>query len=111
MLSWAELQSIPISWQITLKHWRGIYFIHDASDGKGYVGSAYGTDNIMGRWLNYAANGHGGNKRLLKRAPENFHFSILQIVAHDLSSDDIVSIESAWKDRLHTRGPFGLNEN
>lgn len=111
VLSWAELQSIPTSWQTTLKHWRGIYFIHDASDGKGYVGSAYGTDNIMGRWLNYAANGHGGNKRLLKRVPENFHFSILQIVAHDLSSDDIVSIESAWKDRLHTRGPFGLNEN
>lgn len=111
VLSWAQLQAIPTSWQTALKHWRGIYFIHDASDGKGYVGSAYGKDNIMGRWLNYAASGHGGNKRLLKLAPENFRFSILQIVAHDLNADEVIAIESTWKDRLHTRGFSGLNEN
>ena len=31
--------------------WRGIYYIFDTSDAKGYVGSAYGEYNPLGRWL------------------------------------------------------------
>jgi hypothetical protein len=111
VLTWAELQAIPVSWRAVLNQWRGIYFIHDESDGTGYVGSAYGKENILGRWLNYAASGHGGNKRLRTRKAEHFHFSILQRVSPDMEANDVIRLESSWKDRLHTRGTFGLNEN
>lgn len=109
-LTWDELCVIPKSWQDQLRQWRGVYFIMDSSDGKGYVGSAYGKDNILGRWLNYAASGHGGNKDLRKRKPENLRFSILQRVSPDLETDNVIALEASWKDRLHTR-EFGLNEN
>ncbi len=70
----------------------------------------YGTENILGRWLNYAASGHGGNKALRRRKPGNFRFSILQRVSPDMEPADITRLEASWKDRLHTRS-FGLNEN
>jgi hypothetical protein len=90
--------------------WRGIYYIVDPSDGRGYVGSAYGTDNILGRWLSYGVPGHGGNKELRKRDPSNFQFSILQRVSPDMQADEVIQLEQTWKTRLHTR-EFGLNEN
>jgi hypothetical protein len=111
--SWDKLKVIPAKWRDVLKQWRGIYYIFDRSDRKGYVGAAYGKDNILGRWLNYAASGHGGNTQLRKRAftAENFSFSILQLMAHDATAEDVRKLESTWKDRLHTRPPFGLNDN
>lgn len=109
-LTWDELKILPSKWQAALTEWRGIYFIFDESDGRGYVGSAYGEDNILGRWLNYAATGHGGNKELRKREPANFRFSILQRVSPDMEPADIIRLEGTWKDRLHTR-EFGMNEN
>ncbi len=111
VLSWTELKSIPTSWRAALGQWRGIYFIHDVSDGKGYVGSASGTENLLGRWLGYAGTGDGGNKWLLKRPPENFRFSILQRVSPDMPVEEIVALEGTWKKRLHTRAPQGLNAN
>ena len=110
VLDWSELASLPQHWKTTLGQWRGIYFIFDTSDGKGYVGSAYGTENIWGRWSVYAISGHGHNKLLKRRDPKNFRFSILQRVSPDLPVDDVVKIESDWKARLHTR-EFGLNDN
>ena len=109
-LSWDELKVLPSKWKARLAEWRGIYLIFDVSDAKGYVGSAYGRDNMLGRWLNYAASGHGGNKRLRQRDPKNFRYSILQRVSPDTEAADVVELESSWKDRLHTR-EFGLNEN
>lgn len=111
VLSWTELHSIPASWAARLKEWRGIYFIHDASDGKGYVGSAGGGENLWGRWLGYAKSGNGGNKLLLRRDAKNFTFSILQRLSPDLPQDEVVSIETTWKKRLHTLSPDGLNAN
>jgi hypothetical protein len=108
--TWDELKVLPSKWKAALGQWRGIYFIFDESDGKGYVGSAYGTDNILGRWLGYAASGHGGNKELRRRAPAQFRFSILQRVSPDMEIAEITQLESSWKDRLHTR-EFGMNEN
>lgn len=110
-LSWAELLKLPRRWKEALSHWRGIYFIHDVSDGRGYVGSAYGKDNLHGRWMNYAATGHGGNVLLRGRDPTNFCFAILQRVSPDMPADEVSRIEATWKERLHTRGPHGLNEN
>jgi hypothetical protein len=110
-LSWQELQVLPTKWRSALSHWRGIYYIFDISDGKGYVGAAYGFENILGRWLNYAVSGHGGNMQLRKRSPHNFCFSILERVSPDMEAEEAVRLENSWKDRLHTRAPFGLNEN
>lgn len=45
--SWAELSKLPSKWRETLRQWRGIYYIFDQSDGKGYVGAAYGQDNFL----------------------------------------------------------------
>ena len=80
-LTWEELSVLPTRWRSALSQWRGIYYIFDSSDGKGYVGSAYSKTNLLGRWLNYAASGHGGNSLLRKRDPKNFRFTILQRVS------------------------------
>ena len=108
--TWSELKVLPSTWQASLREWRGIYYILDSSDGQGYVGAAYGTENMLGRWLNYGATGDGGNKKLQKRDPNNFQFSILQRVSPDMPPEDFIRLEQTWKTRLHTR-EFGLNEN
>jgi hypothetical protein len=110
-LTWPDLRVLPSRWKATLSQWRGIYFIFDMSDGKGYVGSAYGETNVLGRWLNYSARGHGGNALLRQRDPSNFRFTILQRVSPDMDARDVIGLEASWKQRLHTREPHGLNEN
>jgi hypothetical protein len=84
-LSWSELAKLPRAWQETLKHWRGIYYIYDESDGKGYVGSACGASNLLGKW----------RQRLSSDAP----------------MEEVVKTENSWKVRLCTRFPNGLNDN
>lgn len=110
-ITWAELGVLPNSWRSALQQWRGVYYIFDTADTKGYVGSAYGAANLLGRWRDYATRGHGGNSLLRKRDPKNFRFSILQLVAPDMGAGDIVDLEGSWKRRLHTRQPYGLNDN
>ena len=78
-LGWDELRILPNRWRFALSQWRAIYYIYDETDRKGYVGSAYGDENLLGRWLNYARSKHGGNKLLRERDPRNFRFSILQL--------------------------------
>lgn len=109
--AWKELAVLPNSWKSALSQWRGIYYIFDISDGKGYIGSAYGEANILGRWRNYAASGHGGNRLLRKRNPDTFRFTILQRVSPDMEAADVIRLETNWKNRLHTRAPTGLNDN
>ena len=110
IFTWSDLAVIPKSWKAALSEWRGIYFIYDVTDGKGYVGSAYGKFNIRGRWEGYAKSGHGGNKLLKKRRPENLRFSILERMSPDTPAELVIERESSWKERLHTR-ESGLNEN
>jgi hypothetical protein len=110
-LSWEDLRVLPTRWCNALSQWRGIYYIFDPTVGKGYVGSAYGKDNLLGRWQNYKESGHGGNSLLKDRNPHAFQFSILQRVSPDMDESDVIRLESTWKERLHTRDPFGLNDN
>ena len=109
--TWSQLGVLPTRWKAKLSEWRAIYYIFDTSDRKGYVGAAYGADNLLGRWLNYAATGHGGNRQLRQRDPQHFRFSILQRVSPDMDADEVIRVENTWKDRLHTRAPVGLNDN
>jgi hypothetical protein len=110
-LSWDELAVLPRRIRDALAQWRGIYFIFDQADGKGYVGSAYGDTNLLGRWQDYAATGHGGDHLLRQRNPKTFRFTILQRVSPDMDPEDVIRLEASWKVRLHTRAPYGLNEN
>lgn len=110
-LPWEELSLLPTHWRSKLSEWRAIYYIFDASDRKGYVGSAYGDTNLDGRWQNYALTGHGGNRLLRERDHRNFRFSILQRVSPDMDNEDVIRLERSWKERLHTLAPLGLNDN
>jgi hypothetical protein len=110
-LSWSQLAVLPKRWQSKLAEWRGIYYIFDNSAGKGYIGSACGGENLLGRWRNYSATGHGGNRLLKQRDPDHFRFTILELVAPNMESEDVIRLENTWKERLHTRHPYGLNDN
>lgn len=107
--TWEELKTLPESWKDKLKEWRAIYLIQDISDGKYYVGSAYGDDNLDHRWAEYARTGHGGNVQLREpRDPKNFRFSILELVGPSMPKDEVIAIEQSWMLRLQTRTD-GLN--
>lgn len=110
-MRWEQLTLMPRSWRETLSNWRGIYYIFDTRTKRGYVGSAYGPDNILGRWQGYARRGHGGNALLRALDPSTFRFSILERLGPDVAIDEVIRVESSWKSRLNTRAPFGLNAN
>ena len=42
---------------------------------------------------------------------KNSRFSILQRVSPDMEQADVIAVENSWKERLHKREPFGLNDN
>jgi len=67
------------TWVDALSAVNGIYLVLDNSDGRMYVGSAYGGNGIFGRWAKYAKTGHGGNKELKDLDPRELEFSILEI--------------------------------
>jgi len=86
----------------------------DVSNGKMYVGSAYGENMILGRWRAYVKTGHGGNtglKRLtFDHIKQNFRYSILDIYKSTIDDQIIIDRENRWKEVLQTR-KFGYNEN
>lgn len=111
VIPWAELAALPRRSEEALSQWRGIYHIFDTASNKGYVGSAGGAENILGRWRNYSVDGHGGNMGLRGVEAGTLVFSILERTSPDLPLLDLVQLESSWKDRLMTRRPHGLNHN
>lgn len=110
VLEHAELATLPATWSAALSQWRGVYFIHDRERQAGYVGAAYGSDNILGRWQEYAQSGHGGNRNLRASDPAGLTFSILERTSPDMPADEVIALEASWKARLHTRSA-GLNAN
>lgn len=79
-----------------------------------YVGSAYGAIGVWGRWQQYAQTGHGGNKRLIELLardsdyPDQFRFSLLQVLPKTLTRDEVIQREGMYKQKLGTRAT-GLN--
>lgn len=98
-----------------MENQKAVYLIVDTKTGKKYVGSAYGNDMLLGRWRNYIANGHGGNKLLksldFEYIKENFKYSILEIFKSSVDDEIIINRESFWKEVLLTRTEFGYNDN
>ena len=78
--------------------------------------TAYGAAGIWGRWRNYASSGDGGNVRLRdlikndSRYPEQFRFSVLQVLPKTMSRDEVLVRETLYKHKLGTRAT-GLNSN
>ena len=115
-ISWQELSRVITKegWVSALKNQKGVYLITDTSNGKMYVGSAYGENMILGRWKSYIRNGHGENKELKRLSFEhikkNFRYSILDIFKSTTEDTTIIEREGWWKETLQTR-KFGYNAN
>ena len=116
-VTWRELKSLieTPAWKTALENQKAVYLIVDTKTGKKYVGSAYGDNMLLGRWRNYIANGHGGNKLLkpldFEYIKENFKYSILEIFKSSVDDKIIRNRESFWKEVLLTRTDFGYNGN
>jgi hypothetical protein len=115
-ISWEELSRVveKENWRTALQNQKGIYLISDTSNGKTYVGSAYGETMLLGRWESYQKTGHGGNVELKKLTIDhikaNFRYSILDIYKSTTDDNVIIARENWWKDLLLTR-KFGYNGN
>jgi hypothetical protein len=114
--SWKELENIlnKDTWKTALENQKGIYLITDKSNGKMYVGSAYGDYMIYGRWSTYVKNGHGNNADLrtldFSHIKDNFYYSILEIYKSTTPNEIILKRETWWKKILQSRD-FGYNKN
>jgi hypothetical protein len=103
-------------WHTNLSAVAGVYLIVQESTGAQYVGSAYGPQGILGRWKNYAINGHGDNIRLRELVAaqpgiyREFRYSILRTLPKSLTAQEVIGFETFYKDKLGTRA-HGLNAN
>lgn len=104
------------AWQQGLAGVFGIYLITDERGGQHYVGSASGAQGLLQRWSNYAATGHGGNKRLAEMLAAtagrelDLRFTLLEVLPAGTSRQEVIQRESYWKVALGSR-TFGLNLN
>lgn len=105
-------------WKAALENVKGVYLIADKSNGKMYVGSAYGDAGIWSRWSCYVGTGHGWNDELVKLlcqkgskyAREHFRFSLLEVMVKATPDGTVLSREAHWKTMLLTR-EHGYNKN
>lgn len=106
-------------WKAALENVKGVYVIVDKSNGRKYVGSAYGDFGIWSRWAVYIGTGHGFNDELTKiisdygidYAIKNFRLSLLEYRSSKIDDNVIIGRESFWKEVSLTRGQFGYNKN
>ena len=120
-ISWKEMQNILNKevWKTALENQKGVYLITDKSNGKMYVGAAYGEDMIYGRWSTYIKNGHDGQVELkaldFSHIKDYFCYSILDIYKSTTPPEIIKKRESWWKktlqSKVETLGGFGYNKN
>lgn len=122
LLSFKELKNIietdNVEWCVKLKNVKGVYCIADRKNGMLYVGSAYGTEGIWGRWRDYVGtNGHGNNELLIEVTKEDpnyalkhFQWFILESFPLDVDDSYAIQREELYKTKLCTR-VFGYNKN
>ncbi len=106
-------------WHAALRNVKGVYLITDRSNGKRYVGSAYGNHGIWSRWCSYIGTGHGWNdeltklikKRGLDYARKHYAFALLEYRPMRTDDKQIIERETYWKDVMLSRGQYGYNKN
>jgi hypothetical protein len=101
---------LPKGWIEILKVTSGVYLLTCPKTKEQYVGSAYGQEGFWQRWMNYVTTGHGGNIALKSREYSDYQVSILEVAGSAANSDDILKMESIWKEKLQSR-EMGLNKN
>ena len=122
-LRWSDLKIIEAhsigDWINPLSNVKGVYLITDHCDdvcrGQQYVGIASGAKGIWGRWLDYAATGHGGNKKLralLRKQGgdhvKNFLYTVLSPAPITASVPELAEREQHWMHVLGSKAN-GLN--
>ena len=68
--------------------------------GKHYVGSAYGSNGIWGRWSDYIYGCHGNNKELKELYAihsreyfkKHFKFTILEVLSSSMIPEEVIKI-------------------
>ena len=122
-LTYEQLYRIVVNkkkdWVAALENQKAVYLITDTNNGKLYVGSAT-SDNgmLLARWSAYAANGHGGNVKLISLIEQKgfeyvkryFTYSILENYNAKVEDQLILNRERWWKETLKSR-KFGYNDN
>ena len=106
-------------WKAALENIKGVYVIMDVSNGRKYVGAAYGDSGIWSRWLGYISSGHGWTDELtelidqngIEYARKNFVFSLLEYRSMRTDDQVIIDREKYWKNVLLSRGRYGYNRN
>ena len=106
----SRLSAVPSSWREALSSVGGVYLLTCPNSGKQYVGSANGATGFWGRWEDYVASGHGGNRRMEGLPASDYQVTVLEVAASSASTDELLKMESRWKEKLLTRR-FGLNGN
>lgn len=106
----SKLKFIPVAWRTALAAVQGIYLLTCLRTGKQYVGMAHGPGGFWARWEQYAASGHGGNKRMIDIPKSDYQVSVIEVANSSASVDGLGRMESRWKDKLLSR-EFGLNGN
>ena len=106
----SDLASVPLFWRTALSSVSGIYLLACPKSGKQYVGLAHGVGGFWGRWEDYVASGHGGNKRMLDIPASDYQVSILEVASSSANLEALAKMESRWKEKLCSR-QFGLNAN
>ena len=121
LISYGELQAVISDdrysqWRTALSSVQGVYLISDTKTGRLYVGKADGAERFLGRWGEYARNGHGGNVALRELAGANanhaqhFMFSILRVFGPSATSAQVDAAEAHYKRVLLSR-QTGHNRN
>lgn len=114
-----DVKNGKADWIAALEHQKAVYLITDTSNGRLYVGSATGDNGmLLGRWRNYADDGHGGNKELkslvgskgIDHVRTYFRYSILENYNARTEDDYVLARESWWKSVLDSRR-HGYNAN
>lgn len=103
-------------WKVALSNVYGVYLLTDINTGKHYVGSAYGSQGVWGRWSDYIYDYHGNNKELKELYAiqsreyfkKHFKFTILEVLSTSLLPEEVIKRESLWKNKLQTI-KFGYN--
>lgn len=104
-------------WKRKLENVTGIYMLSDRTNGKRYIGSAYGQEGIWQRWSAYIYSQNGGNKELLQLdndyIKKNFNFTLLEWYVIGTDIEFIISRENYWKQVMMSRKAdgFGYNDN
>jgi GIY-YIG catalytic domain len=106
----SNVERLPKTWIENLKYAKGVYLLTCPKTKEQYVGSASGEEGFWHRWIEYVTTGHGGNVALKSREYSDYQVSILEVAGSASNVDDILKMESRWKEKLQSR-EMGLNRN